>query len=65
MLDEARWAANILYTPLPPEYRIDLLMIEPPSQAGDYRFAVQIKFDSLVTQLNRDTFITLPTVTLK
>ncbi|MBC7774031.1 MAG: hypothetical protein H7246_01230 [Phycisphaerae bacterium] len=64
-LDEARGALNVLYPPFASEYRLDILMLEPPSQPGAYRFSVQIKFDTLNMPLNRDTFFTLPTVILQ
>lgn len=46
-------------------FDIDLLMVDPPSQPGAYRFSVKIHFDSLDMPLNRDTFFILPTVQLQ
>ncbi|MBL7808751.1 MAG: hypothetical protein JNN28_13105, partial [Saprospiraceae bacterium] len=43
----------------------DLLMVEPPTQPGDYRFSVQLTFDSLFVPVNRDTLFALPTITLQ
>ena len=64
-LDQSLYSVNNFYTPFQKDYHLDLLMLEPPSQPGAYRFSVQIQFDSLPQLLNRDTFFTLPTVLLQ
>lgn len=64
-LDAADRAYNYPLPSLEYSYRLDLLMVEPPSQPGAYRFDIKISFDSLATPLNRDTFFTLPTVELQ
>lgn len=46
-------------------FRFDLLMVDPPSQPGDYRFSVQLRFDTLGATVNQDTLLVLPTVTLQ
>ncbi|HLP92768.1 MAG TPA: hypothetical protein VK168_01985 [Saprospiraceae bacterium] len=46
-------------------FRFDLLMVDPPSQPGNYRFSVQLRFDTLGATVNRDTLLILPTVTLQ
>ncbi len=63
-LEEAGGALNYFSVPFDGDYYLDLLMLEPPSQPGAYRFSVQIRFDSLALPLNRDTsFTSQPTVT--
>lgn len=64
-LEEALGPINFFYARVAPDYQIDLLMTEPPSQAGSYRFAVKIQFDSLSMPPNADTFFTLPPVILQ
>jgi hypothetical protein len=64
-LDAAELAYNYPTPSLDYSYRLDLLMVNPPSQPGAYRFNIKISFDSLATPLNRDTFFTLPTVQLQ
>ncbi|MFN0213109.1 MAG: hypothetical protein ACKVT2_02535 [Saprospiraceae bacterium] len=64
-LDGADRAYNLPPNTLDGDYQIDLLMIDPPSQAGAYRFSVKITFDSLAAPINRDTTFTLPTVLLQ
>lgn len=46
-------------------FQFDLLMVEPPTQPGDYRFSVQLKFDTTSVVVNRDTLFALPTITLQ
>ena len=64
-LEQSYWPLNAFYAPSQTDYHLDLLMLEPPSQPGAYRFSIQIEFDSLTPALNRDTFFTLPTVLLQ
>lgn len=64
-LDAADRAYNYPLPSFEYSYRLDLLMVEPPSQPGVYRFGIKISFDSLAKPLNRDTFFTLPTVELQ
>lgn len=64
-LDDADRAYNYPIPSLEHNYRLDLLMVEPPSQPGQYRFDIKISFDSLATPLNRDTFFTLPAIQLQ
>ena len=45
--------------------RIDLLMVEPPKQAGAYQFSAEILFVASTPSFNADTLITLPTVVLQ
>jgi hypothetical protein len=46
-------------------YHLDLLMTEPPAQAGNYQFSVKINFEAMTTPLNRDTMFNLPTAILQ
>jgi hypothetical protein len=64
-LGDALGFINFFYSRVAPDYKLDLLMTEPPSQAGSYRFTVKIQFDSLFMPPNRNTFLTLPTVILQ
>jgi hypothetical protein len=64
-LEEALGQINFFYAPVAPDYQIDLLMTEPPSQAGSYRFTVKIQFDSIFMPPILDTLFTLPTVILQ
>jgi hypothetical protein len=64
-LEEALGSVNFFYARVAPDYKLDLLMTEPPSQAGSYRFTVKIQFDSLSMPPVRDNFFTLPTVILQ
>jgi hypothetical protein len=64
-LEEAVGQANFFYARVAPDFKLDLLMTEPPSQAGSYRFAVKIQFDSTFMPPTLDTLFTLPTVILQ
>lgn len=65
-LQTAETEFNSIYPPFDERFQLDLLMMDPPSQPGEYRFSVQIQFDSLAGPvMNRDTFFTLPTITLQ
>ena len=64
-LEQALGPVNFFYAPVTPDYEIDLVMIEPPSQSGAYQFSVKITYDSLSMPPSPDTFFTLPTVILQ
>ncbi len=63
-LDNADHAFNYPSASLEYGYRLDLLMVDPPSQPGQFLFEIKIYFDSLATPLNRDTSFTLPALQL-
>lgn len=50
---------------MPEGYQLDLLMISPPAQPGEYQFAVKIQYITLTMPLSQDTLLTLPNLILQ